>query len=362
MMAPQRESFRLIRLILGLTLILFFGILGWTLKSGLSIKDPGSQAQMIIEVAKGTTPQEISKRLEALQIIDNSQSFLWFGKITRKWKKIRMGEYRVSPSQSAFDLFSTLTSGISIIHPVTVKEGNNLYEVAKAVENEGLASAAEMIELAKSSDLVRQLLPDEPNAKTLEGFLFPDTYHFTKVMPKADLLKQMVRKFQATWTPQMTERANQLGMTRYQIVTLASMVEKETGASFERPLISSVFHNRLKRKMRLQSDPTTIYGIWHRYTGNIKKSDLLEPSDYNTYTREALPLGPIANPGKEALLAALYPAESPHLFFVSKNDGTHSFTDTYGAHLSKVKTFQLDPKARNGKSWRDLKKNATRAN
>jgi UPF0755 protein len=134
------------------------------------------------------------------------------------------------------------------------------------------------------------------------------------------------------------------------------MIEKETGAPEERPLISSVFHNRLEKKMRLQSDPTTIYGIWDRYQGNLHKADLLERNEYNTYQIPGLPIGPISNPGKEALEAALYPAKSPFLYFVSHNDGTHEFTSPYQDHQAAVRRFQLDPKAKSGKSWRDLAK------
>jgi UPF0755 protein len=192
---------------------------------------------------------------------------------------------------------------------------------------------------------------------TLEGYLYPDTYFFNKTISPEDMTRQMVRKFFSVWSKEFDTRATQLGMTRHQVVTLASIVEKETGAPNERPMISSVFHNRLKKHMRLQSDPTTIYGIWKRYKGNIHKRDLLESTPYNTYTVAALPVGPISNPGVEAIRAALHPAESPYLFFVSHNDGTHEFTKTFGEHTAAVKRFQLDPKAREGKSWRDLNQN-----
>ena len=146
-------------------------------------------------------------------------------------------------------------------------------------------------------------------------------------------------------------------MNRKQVVTLASMIEKETGATQERVIISSVFHNRLNKKMRLQSDPTTIYGIWERYSGNLHKSDLLSPTEFNTYTVPALPAGPISNPHPESIRAALYPAETDYIFFVSKNDGTHVFSHTYAEHNQWVKKLQLDPSAREGKSWRDLNQN-----
>jgi UPF0755 protein len=147
-----------------------------------------------------------------------------------------------------------------------------------------------------------------------------------------------------------------LGLSRREVIILASVVEKETGAGFERPMIASVFYNRLKKKMRLQSDPTTIYGIWENYSGNLRRSDLLQKTPYNTYAIPALPAGPISNPNPESIKAVLYPAETEYLYFVSKNDGTHIFSKTYAEHAAHVRETQLDPKAREGKSWRDLGK------
>ena len=144
-------------------------------------------------------------------------------------------------------------------------------------------------------------------------------------------------------------------MNKHQVIILASVVEKETGAKLERPAIAGVFTNRLKKRMRLESDPTTIYGIWQRYAGNIKKSDLLEMTPYNTYKIPALPFGPISNPSLEAIQAVLHPDTHEYLFFVSKNDGTHIFTKNYQEHLQAVDDFQRNTKARKGKSWRDLK-------
>ena len=148
-------------------------------------------------------------------------------------------------------------------------------------------------------------------------------------------------------------------LSRHDIVTLASVIEKETGAPQERGIISSVFHNRLNKGMRLQSDPTIIYGYWvvsGEPLKNIRKKDILNPTPYNTYTIRALPVGPIANPGREAIKAAMFPEQSEHLYFVSKNDGTHIFTSTYKDHQKAVRDFQLNRKAREGKSWRDLGK------
>jgi UPF0755 protein len=245
-------------------------------------------------------------------------------------------------------------------HPITIREGENLYEVAKELESKKLASAARIVELCKSPDFIKTLgwspewIAETP--KTLEGYLFPETYGFNRTTTPEEMLRQMVRLFRAHWEPRFNARALELGLTPSQIVILASMVEKETGAPEERPLIASVFFNRLKKKMRLQSDPTTIYGMWDRYEGKIHKSDLTVTNPYNTYMIPALPIGPISNPGQKAIEAALYPADSPYFFFVSHNDGTHQFSKTFGEHENAVRKFQLDPKAREGKSWRDLKK------
>ncbi len=165
----------------------------------------------------------------------------------------------------------------------------------------------------------------------------------------------MVDAFIRSWTPEHEARAKEIGLTRKQVVTLASMVEKETGAAFERPIVASVFFNRLKKKMRLQSDPTTIYGMWKDYKGNIHRSDLLRPTEYNTYTIPGIPIGPIANPNPDSVKAVLYPADTDYLYFVSKNDGTHFFSKTYGEHNDRVKKTQLDPQAKEGKSWRQFK-------
>jgi UPF0755 protein len=249
-----------------------------------------------------------------------------------------------------------LKSGISIAHPVTIIEGANIYEIAATIEEKKLGSKQDFLKLCKDSQLISTLGFNPASVISLEGFLFPNTYFFNKTLSVEDMIRQMVKQYRTVWGEAEENRARALGLTSYQAITLASMIEKETGAPQERPLIASVFYNRLKKKMRLQSDPTTIYGIWERYQGNLHKSDLLNPSPYNTYFVPGLPAGPIGNPGKEAIQAALYPAESEYLYFVSHNDGTHQFSRSLEEHNLAVKKFQLDPKARTGKSWKDLKK------
>ncbi len=318
--------------------------------------NPENSNTVIIELRKGEGPNEIARFLTDQGVLRDPKNFIWLGRVTRKWKKLKVGEYEVSGKMTPMLIFHTLTSGVSLAHPLTLREGENLYELAEELEDKKLVSKSQFIALCKDTQFLSRLKISNPPPKTAEGYLFPDTYYFNKKITPEEIIYQMVRKFMTVWTPDFENKTKELGFNRHQIVTLASMIEKETGAQEERPMISSVFYNRLKIRMRLQSDPTTIYGIWERYNGNLKKADLLNPTPYNTYTIAALPPGPIGNPGKEALHAALYPAKSDYLYFVSHNDGTHEFTTNFKDHESAVRKFQMNRNARKGKSWRDLEK------
>lgn len=319
---------------------------------------PSSSVSTIIEVHKGLSPNDLTRTLFSQGIISNGREFIWLGRITRRWGHVKAGEYEISSAMTPMQIFNTLTSGISVTYPVTIREGENMYEIADTlVEKKLIQSQKTFIDLCSNPDFIRSFsaFKDHP-PKSLEGFLYPDTYYFNRSLSPQDMAKQMVRHFFEFWKEEQVKRSNSLGMSLLQIVTLASMIEKETGAPEERPLIGSVFYNRLQKKMRLQSDPTTIYGKWSRHEGNLTRSDLAEKNEYNTYQIAGLPVGPISNPGKEAIQAALFPVQSNFLYFVSHNDGTHEFTSTYQQHLAAVRKFQLDPKAREGKSWRDLAK------
>jgi UPF0755 protein len=327
----------------------------------LSAAQPGSQAKAIVEIRKGESPAEITRALVAAGAVRDARLFTLLGRVTRQWKRLKAGEYEVAPSQTPIQIFATLASGVSVAHPVTVREGENMYEIADDIAAKGLAPKAKLLALCKDPKFIASMIQlglKPPVGPTLEGYLFPDTYHFNRAMTAEDMLRQMVKHFARKWTAQEDARAAELGMTQLQVVTLASIVEKETGNPKDRAVISSVFHNRLRKKMRLQSDPTSIYGIWERYDGNIHKSTLAEVNDYNTYTLPGLPAGPISNPGAEAIQATLNPALTDYVYFVSHNDGTTEFTSTLVAHNAAVRKFQVDPKSRDGKSWRDLRKNA----
>jgi UPF0755 protein len=356
------------RILLGGGLLLVATIVAFVLISaGLFAFSPyqaGTQESMIFEVTRGQAPAQISASLATQGVIKDASAFRWLGRLTAQWPKIKAGEYKVSAAMTPMEIFATFTSGVSVARPVTVREGENFYEIAAELEARGLAQKTRFLQLCKSPEFIQTLglSQDGIVPKTVEGYLYPETYHFTRGMTPEEMIKQMTSKFLSIWTPAEDARAKEFGFTRHQVVTLASMIEKETGAEEERPMISSVFHNRLRKKMRLQSDPTTVYGIWERYSGNIRKADLLEATPYNTYAIPALPLGPISNPGKLAIQAALNPLTSENLYFVSQNDGTHVFSRTFEEHNSAVRKFQMDPKARAGKSWRDLVKKRAGAN
>jgi UPF0755 protein len=312
----------------------------------------------IVEVARGQGPKELTHALVAGGILpaDQEANFILLGRVARFWKHIKTGEYKVTAIMTPIELFKILDSGVSVLHPLTVREGENMYEIGDALEEMKLIHKDVFLKACANPKLIESLGFKAPLPKNLEGYLFPDTYFLSKTMSVEELIRTMYHKFSEVWGPEQDKRAAQLMMTRHQLITLASIVEKETGAPQERPMIASVFYNRLRKKMKLQSDPTTIYGIWSRYDGNIHKADLSTQNDYNTYFVAALPIGPISNPGKEAIQAVLFPGDSQFLYFVSHNDGTHEFTKTYEDHISAVRKFQLDPKAREGKSWRDLNK------
>jgi len=310
-------------------------------------------AETIVTVTAGDSLRGIGKDLYNKQVIGNVDIFVMWARLFHHDRALKTGEYAVPLGTSMAGLFDILRSGKSIGYKVVVPEGSNMYDIAKVLEDTKLCSADDFLKIVTNRKFVKAQIGEDTSS--LEGYLFPDTYFFTKVDGCKLIAAKMVERFNDKL---LRVKAPQ-GWTRHQFVTLASIIEKETGAPFERPKISSVFHNRLEKKMRLQTDPTVLYAKVLR-TGeaqsNISKADLTTDHPYNTYTRSGLPPGPISNPGLEALDAAAHPATTPYLFFVSKNDGTHIFTSTYKDHESAVGQYQLNSKAREGKSWRDLKK------
>lgn len=317
---------------------------------------PSSQGtEVIYEVNPHSGFNAIAKDLEDRGLVRNATLFTAYARFTGERSKLKVGEYLLRTDMKPREVLAVITSGKSIARPFTIAEGLSTYEIADLYEKAGFGKGSVFLQLCHDKAFVQSLL-GEP-LDSLEGYLFPETYMITKYTDTKSLITSMVRRFLIVYN-EVAPQSQIKGLTRHQIVTLASIIEKETGAPEERPLISSIFHNRLHKGMKLQTDPTIIYGKAEKSGKieiNITRADLTEPTRYNTYVIYGLPPGPIANPGREALLAAVKPAESPYLYFVSQNNGTHIFSAEYKDHLKAVQKYQLDPKAREGKSWRDLK-------
>jgi UPF0755 protein len=247
------------------------------------------------------------------------------------------------------DIYNSLLNEASISDLFTVPEGKNMYEIAQMLHEKKIVNKDEFILLAKNESFLNSI---GIKAETAEGYLFPETYQILPNTSAEAIIKMMVKEFDKNFKSLNLSDKN---FTPYEVLTLASIVEKETGDKKERPMIAGVFLNRLKIKMRLQSDPTTIYGIWEKYKGNLTRNDLLTPTPYNTYTISAIPKGPISNPGLKAMEAVLNPASHKYLYFVSQNDGTHIFSENYEDHKTAVNNWQRNSKNRDGRSWRDHK-------
>ncbi len=327
-------------IIIGACLALSLVILGgfvWNLIDYASRSSGNDISELAFTVVPGQAFNNIADRLYQTGIIQNTRKFKLFARLKGYDKRIKAGEYSLSSVLSPKQVLEIMVSGKVALHRITIPEGYNLYQIAALVAEVGLIAAQDFIQAATESTTVKSL---GVNADTLEGYLFPDTYHFPKGLPAKKIVKTMVNRFEEVFLAEWYDRANQLNWNVHQVVTLASIIEKETGAAFERPLIASVFHNRLTKSMRLSSDPTVIYGI-KNFDGNLTRKHLSTPTPYNTYLRKGLPPGPIANPGVASMEAALYPAETDYLYFVSKKDGTHQFSTNLREHNRAVRKYQL---------------------
>src|SRR3989339_190656 len=325
--------------VISLLIIVLFGGIYLFLDISSFIKKPfrpGSPEQTLT-ILPGQSLKAIAEHLENQSIISNKFYFSIYTKIKKAGKKLQAGEYVLSGSKSPEEILDILVSGRVKLYRVTLPEGVTIKEIAGLIQKEGLCDSEKFTALCQNPALIKKL---EIQALSLEGYLFPDTYFFSRQNTCEDIIIAMAGRFKAVFTEARQKRAKEMGFSIHEILTLASIIEKETGAAAERPLISSVFHNRLKKNMRLESDPTVIYGI-EDFDGNIKKTHLQTRTEYNTYQITGLPPGPIASPGALSLEAALYPAESRYLFFVSKNDTTHYFSETFEEHKKAVTRYQL---------------------
>jgi UPF0755 protein len=318
---------------------LFIGVAGIYLHIIAYAKKPPNitPVEQAVDVQSGLGFKALSTLLYQKGMILHPVKFRLFARIKGYDKRIKAGEYLLSSTMTPKKILETMVDGKVYLHRLTIPEGYNLGQIARTVETAGFASEADFLMAATDPDLVHAKGID---AQTFEGYLFPDTYHFPRGVTSENIISAMVKRFWSVFKPEWEEQTKSLGLTIHQVVTLASIIEKETAVADERPIISSVFHNRLKRNMRLESDPTVIYGI-EDYDGNITRKDLKRPTPYNTYTMKGLPSGPISNTGAKAIEAALYPASTKFLYFVSRNDRTHYFSTNFKDHSRAVRKYQL---------------------
>ena len=288
-----------------------------------------------LKIPQGLTLTEVARLLKGKGVIKEEPRFVLFGQILGKSKSVKAGKYDFSKTRSIADVYTLLGKGGNASIFVTIPEGLTIREIASILKKEVELDSAEFVSLAYSDTVAHQLGVEIERSQWaipgLEGYLFPDTYNLYWEQKPRRVIEIMLSRFNRAFVDSLRERCRDLDFTLHEIVTLASMIEKETGLAGERPLISAVYHNRLKSGMLLQCDPTVIY-VLPDLGRSLYSRDLQVDSRYNTYRYRGLPPGPIANPGVASITAALYPAEVRYLYFVARGDGSHIFSNTLREH------------------------------
>lgn len=289
-----------------------------------------------IEIPEGATFRQTVGILSRERLTRDKRLFLFIGIISGLDRKIRAGYYSFTGSLSPFDIFRILKKGQIIEYEITILEGDSLKETGEKLSEKGIIGKEDFMKLSSDEDFLALYEIDAP---TFEGYLFPDTYRIPKGMDPEDAIGTMINKMREKFSDELFARASELGLSEREALTLASIIEKEAVTDEERPLISAVYHNRLRKGILLQADPTAIYGI-KSSKEKITAKDLRRKNPYNTYVFKGLPPGPIASPGIKSISAALYPADVPYIYFVSNNDGTHQFSVTAEEHLKAVGIYR----------------------
>lgn len=302
----------------------------------------GPTQEKLVQLKPGSSARHIAAELADAGIIRSQYAFLLWHSLHHK--PLKAGEYAFDHRATTREVYDRIARGDIYFQTLTIPEGYNIFDIAAAVEEAGLGKREDFLKIARTETaLVHDL---DPQAPSLEGYLFPDTYHFTRTQSLHDMAATMVRRFR--------QAAKEMGLNQnvHDVVTMASIVEKETGAPDERPEVASVFYNRLQKNMPLATDPSVIYAavLNNRYSGAIHQSDLRFDSPYNTYRKAGLPPGPISNPGRASLQAAMHPAQTDYLYFVrdpGDNQGHHRFTRTYSEHAANVQAYRRAEQAAN---------------
>ena len=317
--------------------------LGWReLLVRLESPHPGIPAAgVFVDVEPGDPVPVIARRLAAAGVVADEWLFRTAVWRSGRDRDLQAGEYFFDAALSPLDAVAAIADGRVHLRPITFPEGLALPQMAAIAEAAGLGPPEAFTQAAGRTALVADLDPDAAN---LEGYLFPETYLLPRRATADDLVAAMVAQFRAVFDDEQQARAAERGLSVREAVTLASIIQKETGAAAEHALVSAVFNNRLRIGMPLQSDPTVIYALERlgRYDGNLTRANMQVDSPYNTYRYGGLPPGPIAAPGRDVLRAALDPADVTYLYFVSRNDGTHAFANTLREHNRNVREFQRE--------------------
>jgi len=323
---------------LAVVAVLVLAAAGALTLSALEEPYSGFEGELLFDYPEGTTTRELAVQLEGAGVIRSQYLFL-VARALRPEAKLQAGEYRFVGSASVWEVYQKLAEGRVHLRPLTIREGLTRFETAEVIANAGYGSLEEALALTADPQPIRDLFPE---AKSLEGVLFPETYLFPRNTDAGDVVDAMVAGFRKAF--EAASKGKTTPLAPYEVVTMASLVEKETGVPSERGLVSSVFHNRLQRGMLLQCDPTIIYGmiLEGRYNGRLLQPDIRNPHPYNTYVHPGLPPGPIANPGHGALEAAFKPAESDYLYFVAEVYGEpqHVFSKNLKAHNRAVAAYR----------------------
>jgi UPF0755 protein len=330
------------RLVVGTVVLLLVALLGITAWVYLTVQRPykGYQdAETYVEIPQGSNTQSMARALTDAGVVVNPSSFRVAVWLSGAGRRLQAGEYRFDAPLTPGEVVDKIARGDVYLRPVTFREGLTIRQMAAIFEERGFGPQAAFVKSASNDELIRPL---DPAARDLEGYLFPDTYALPRRTTADQLAARMIARFEKALTAETRQAAAARGLTVRELVTLASLVEKETAKGEERPLVAAVYANRLKIGMALQCDPTVIFALERagRYTGDLTRADLQFDSPYNTYRYPGLPPGPIAAPGQASLDAAARPADVNYLYFVSRNDGSHAFAATLDEHNRNVELYQ----------------------
>ncbi len=296
---------------------------------------PGLAPGVYFEVEKGQGVATIARNLARSRLIRSPLAFRLGYRLHYSGQSLKAGEYAFPDPVTMKDIFEAMTKGKVYLQPVTVPEGLTGEETADELVRARLCTREDFLAAFADRSLIGDWDSEAPNA---EGYLFPETYHFARRTPAREIVARMIAQFRSVFSDAWRLRAQELGLTIRQVATLASLIEKETSRPEEKKLVAAVFHNRLRLRMKLDCDPTIIYALKleGKYEGRLLSRDLKLASPYNTYLHPGLPPGPIANPGRDSIEAALYPADDDFLYFVARGDGSHRFSRTFKEHQRAV--------------------------